>query len=86
MYLDIFIFLSLTILIIVSTLGYGLIFCNKIFLKSRYINLPFKGIFGIFFLYIISSITHIVLPHNHIHNSLLLFLELHFLLYFLKEK
>ena len=86
MYLDIFIFLSLTILIIVSTLGYGLIFCNKIFLKNRYINLPFKGIFGIFFLYIISSITHIVLPHNHIHNSLLLFFGITFFIIFFERK
>ncbi|MBS29561.1 MAG: hypothetical protein CMG39_00150 [Candidatus Marinimicrobia bacterium] len=86
MYFDIFIFLSLTILIIVSTLGYGLIFCNKIFLKSRYINLPFKGIFGIFFLYIISSLTHLVLPHNHIHNSLLLFFGITFFIISFEKK
>ncbi len=86
MYLDIFIFLSLTILIIVSTLGYGLIFCNKIFFKSRYINLPLKGIFGIFFLYIISSITHLVLPHNHIHNSLLLFFGIIFFIICFEKK
>ena len=62
MFFNTLIFTSMSFLVILSTLGYGLVFCNKVFQDSRYLNLPFVGIFGIFFLYIISSITHLVAP------------------------
>ena len=54
MILNTIIFSILSVLIVFSTLGYGLIFANKILQNSQYLNLSVKGIFGIFFLYIIS--------------------------------
>ena len=79
------IFTVLSILIMFSILGYGLIFTNKIFQKNEYLNLPIKGIFGIFLLSIISSITNLFVPHNYIHNTLLLFVGLLIFIIFLKK-
>ena len=72
MLINFLIFVIFTILIVLSTLGYGLIFANKLFKKSEYLSLPLKGIFGIFFIYIISTLTHLVVPHNYAHNSIVL--------------
>ena len=86
MFLNLLIFISLTFLVIISTLGYGLIFCNKIFYNNKYLNLSFKGIFGIFFLYIISSITHLIVPHNYLHNIFLLFIGIFLFFSYFKKK
>ena len=76
MILNTLLFFITSLLILLSTLGYGLIFANNIFKKNDYLNLSFKGILGIFFLYIISSITHLFLPHNYLHNSIILIIGL----------
>ena len=85
MILNTLIFTVLSVLIVFSTLGYGLIFTNKIFQNNQYLNLSIKGIFGIFFLYIISSVTHLVVPHNYTHNIILLVTGLLIFLIFLKK-
>ena len=76
MFLNTLIFFIISILLLLSTLGYGLIFTGYIFQKNYYLNLSLKGILGIFFLYIISSITHLILPHNYTHNSIILLIGL----------
>lgn len=86
MFFNFFIFLFVSILIVLSTLGYGIVFSNKLFGNSRYLNLPLKGIFGIFFLYLISSFTHLVFPHNFIHNSIIILLGLILFFKFLSRK
>ena len=64
----IFFFFFFLFLSFFSVLGYGFAF-NKIFnLKSDNLNLGKIGILGLFFLTIISSFTHIFMPHNFIHN------------------
>ena len=64
-----FIFFSIAILI--STIGYGLVF-QKIFLNNiKYSNLPVSGVFGLFLLYIISSISHLFFAHDYIHNLII---------------
>tara|TARA_Y100000816_G_C26103268_1_gene585319 strand:+ start:1086 stop:2792 length:1707 start_codon:yes stop_codon:yes gene_type:complete len=66
-----FLFFFYSFLIVLSTIGYGFIF-KKIFFKNNlYLNLSLIGFFGLLTLYIISSITHIFLPHNFFHNILL---------------
>ena len=76
MILNTLLFFITSLFILLSTLGYGLIFTGNIFKKNDYLNLSFKGILGIFFLYIISSITHLFLPHNYLHNSIILIIGL----------
>ena len=85
MILNTVIFSILSVLIVFSTLGYGLVFTNKILQNNQYLNLSIKGIFGIFFLYIISSVTHLVVPHNYTHNIILLIIGLLIFLIFLKK-
>ena len=64
----IFFFFFFLFLSFFSVLGYGFAF-NKIFnLKFDNLNLGKIGILGLFFLTIISSFTHIFMPHNFIHN------------------
>ena len=79
MILNTLIFFILSLLILLSTIGYGLIFAGKIFQKNNYLNLPLKGLLGIFFLYIISATTHLILPHNYIHNTIILLIGILFL-------
>lgn len=62
-------------LILFSIVGYGYQFASIGNLKS---DIGFKGLIGIFILIIISIITNYFLPHNKIHNSLLLILGLFF--------
>ena len=64
-------------LILFSIVGYGYQFASIGNLKS---DIGFKGLIGIFILIIISIITNYFLPHNKIHNSLLLILGLFFFL------
>ena len=65
-------FISYSISILFSILGYGIFFTNKIFNNNKYLNLSLIGLFGILFLYLISSITHLFTSHNYIHNFTLL--------------
>ena len=67
-------FISYSISILFSILGYGIFFTNKIFNNNKYLNLSLIGLFGILFMYLISSITHIFTSHNYIHNFTLLFI------------
>ena len=76
MILNTLLFFFISLLILFNILGYGLFFANNIFQKNIYLNLSIKGILGIFFLYIISSFTHLILPHNYIHNIIILVIGL----------
>ncbi len=69
-------------LIFISVLGYGLFFTR--FLGARYskINFGFVGLFGLFFLILYSYISNLFLPHNYLHNSILLFIGICLFVYF----
>ena len=68
----IFFFCFFLFLSFFSVLGYGLIF-NKIFnLKFNNLNLGKIGILGLFLLTVISSFTHIFMPHTFTHNIFLI--------------
>ena len=71
-------FISYSISILFSILGYGIFFTNKIFNNNKYLNLSLIGLFGILFMYLISSITHIFTSHNYIHNFTLLIIGIIF--------
>ncbi len=73
MFLNIFLFITYPIAILISTIGYGLSF-RKLFLKdsSSFLNLAVTGILGLFFLYLISFLSHLFFPHNFLHNILTL--------------
>lgn len=71
-----------SIVISFSTIGYGILAKNL--LGLNYKNVGLSGLLGLFFLSIISSYTHLFLPHNFIHNIIIISIGL--ILYFFKRK
>jgi len=79
-----FIFAFLSIVIMVSTLGHGLIF-TKIFKLERFnYNFGIIGIFGLFLLSFVGSFSHLFFSHNYIHNLIVIFLGLTYI-FFVKK-
>ena len=61
-----FIFFLSSLIISISTIGYGILLKNLIILDYR--NNGLLGLLGLFFLSVILSFTHLFLSHNFIHN------------------
>ena len=80
---DLFILLFFYITSLLSILGYGLIFQKLIKTPKNLICIGYTGLFGVFFLTIISYVTNIFLPHNLLHNSVIFFIGLIVFFYFL---
>ena len=76
----IFLFYFFLFISFFSVIGYGLAFNTMFSLKFDNLNLGKIGILGLFFLTVISSFTHIFMPHSYIHN--IFFISLGFI-YFL---
>ncbi len=72
-------------LILLSVLGFGF-FASKIFFKNRLKkNLGFVGLFGLFFLLIYSYYSHFFIPHDYIHNVVILLIGLFLFIYYIKD-
>ena len=72
-------------LILFSVLGFGF-FASKIFFKNRLNkNLGFVGLLGLFFLLIYSYYSHFFIPHDYIHNVVILLVGLFLFIYFIKD-
>lgn len=72
--LNLFIFFLSFYLLLISVIGYGLIFKFMTFGPFKDMNdheSIYIGFYGLFFITLISLITSLVVPHNLIHNSLL---------------
>jgi len=83
---DLFIFLFFYLFSVISILGYGLILLSIIKIPKAGYYLGYAGLFGVFFLTIISYTTNIILPHNLTHNSIILIIGfLTFFYYFFKN-
>jgi hypothetical protein len=80
---SIVILLSYYWLITFSILGYG-IFFYKNFIKDGNITIGYLGIYGIFFLSIISYLSHFFLPHGEVFNSLIVIFGLFY--FYLNKK
>ena len=79
------IFISYVIIIIFSTIGYGFGFCRLVKKKYLTYNLGYQGIFGLFFLSIISIITSFFIKHGYFHNAIIHFIGLSLFFYFIKN-
>jgi len=75
-------FFSVSLLISFSSIGYGLI--TIIFLKIENLELNYGliGILGLFFISVLGSYTHLILPHDYIHNSIIILIGILFLIIF----
>ena len=79
--MEIFLIYIITLVITLSTLGYGSITLN--FLKINSENIGLYGIMGLFLLSIFSSYSHLLFSHNYIHNLIFILIGL---LFFFKVK
>tara|TARA_B100001057_G_scaffold476121_1_gene543677 strand:- start:6320 stop:8011 length:1692 start_codon:yes stop_codon:yes gene_type:complete len=78
------IFFITTFLILLSTIGYGLVFTKVLKFERFNYNIGLIGIFGLYLLSILSSYSHIITPHNYIHNLIVILIGL--LSYFIFSK
>jgi len=87
MIFSIFIFSIVYLIILFSSLGFGLIFFKITKINIKNFNFGYAGLCGIFFLIFISFVTHLFLPHNSLHNSIIhTFGLIYFLLFLVKKK
>ena len=75
-----------SLLILVSTLGFGLIVKKFLNLNLFSNNYGFSGILGLFILSIFSSYSHLITAHNYYHNLFLIFVGIIFFIFFVEEK
>ena len=75
MFLNFSLFVTYPFVILASIIGYGLFF-KKLFLKdiNSFLNLAITGIFGLYFIYLVSFLSHLFFPHNFLHNIIILFI------------
>ena len=66
-----FIFVSYIFLFILSTIGYGEIFCRTIDKQLLNYNIGYQGIIGFFFISLVSLLTSYFFPHNYVHNFII---------------
>ena len=71
----------ISIIILLSTLGFGFIFLKIAGLKNVDDNLGLAGLLGLFLLSIIASYSHIIVPHSYIFNISLIILGILFIFY-----
>ena len=69
-------FFIFSLLILLSTIGYGLIVVKLLKFEKFEYNLGLVGILGLFTLSIIASYTHLFFPHNYIHNLIIILIGL----------
>ena len=82
MYYSFSIFILFYFAIILSCLGYGIFISQKLENYLKIECLGFKGLIGIFFLLIYSYISHFIIPHGLLHNSILMLIGLLFFIYY----
>ena len=73
-------FFFISLLILLSVTGYGLLMLRLINFKNS--NYGLAGIFGLFFLSIIASYTHIILAHSYFFNMVIISIGIFLLLFF----
>ena len=80
------IYLSFYVLIIVSVIGYGLLFQN-VLRNITYIEFEYNLLGSLLFLILLSFFTHFFFKHGYIHNTVILTIGIiSFIFFFLKKK
>ncbi len=69
-------FFTFSLIILFSTVGYGLITVKFLNFEKYNFNYGLIGILGLFSLSVISSYTHLFFPHNYLHNLIIIFFGL----------
>ena len=72
-------------LILISTLGYGLLFSNFLKIRNQVFSFSVSGILGVIFLTFLSYLTNFFFAHNFIHNIIVHIFGLIFFFIFFKK-
>ena len=72
-------------LILISTLGYGLLFSNVLKIRNQIFSFSISGILGVIFLTFLSYLTNFFFAHNYIHNMIVHIIGLIFFFIFFKK-
>ena len=72
MILSFFLFFLISLMILFSTIGYGLVATKFLKFENFNYNYGLVGFLGLFILSILASLTHLLTPHNYIHNILVI--------------
>ena len=90
MFFDTIIFIAIFFLIMISSVGYGILFSKYIINYSKpheSLNLGLIGILGLMTITFISYLTNFIYLHNYLHNSILILIgAFFFIYYFYKNK
>jgi hypothetical protein len=78
-------FFLISVLIMMSVLGYGYLFIKVANFKIEKLNLGLVGFLGLFFLSIIASYSHILMAHGYVHNIIIIITGLLSLYFFSKK-
>ena len=81
-----FIFAFYYILILVSIVGYGLLFLKLLKIKLDFINFGYVGLFGIYILTVYSYFSNFFVAHSEFHNLVIHFIGLILFSYLIKKK
>ena len=73
-------FIAIYLFLLSSIIGYGYFFSNNISTYNKDANIGYIGLYGIFFLTLISYLSNLIIPHNFIHNYIIIFLGFFFFL------
>ena len=85
MFLNLILFIFYPLFLLFSVLGYGMTFRRLIFNKIGELNLSLIGLFGLFFMYLLSFFSHLIVPHNYLHNIFFHIIGLILFFYFISE-
>jgi len=85
MFLNLIPFIFYPLILLFSVLGYGMTFRSLIFKKIEALNLSLIGLFGLFFMYLLSFFSHLFVPHNFLHNIFFHIIGLFLFFYFKSE-
>ena len=84
--MDLSIYLSFYVLIIVSVIGYGLLFQN-VLSNITYVEFEYNLLGSLLFLILLSFLTHFFFNHGYVHNTIILITGIiSFIFYFFKKK
>ena len=73
-------FIVIYLFLLFSIIGYGYFFSNNISTYNKDANIGYIGLYGIFSLTLISYLSNLIIPHNFIHNYIIIFLGFFFFL------
>ena len=81
--MELILFICTYFLLTLNVIGFGYFFAKNVSSYNRDSNIGYIGLYGIFFLTLISYLTNLVVKHGYLHNYLLLIFGIFYFIKFL---